>query len=211
MSTIRTPVGPQPPSVYWRRRLLVLLGVVAVIVVIILIIVRPGSGSPDAGPSDTPNPSDTAATPSGSPSPSFTSAAGGEACNPGQITVAAVTDATQYASGVQPMLSMKITNSGTAPCTFDVGTGAQEYVITSGTDRIWSSKDCQTAPTNTPQVLQPGVALSTTPFAWDRTRSSTTTCNTTRPSAVANADGPTYRLTVSLGGIESEDAVFRLF
>jgi hypothetical protein len=211
MSTIRTPVGPQPPSVYWRRRLLVLLGVVAVIVVIILIIVRPGSGSPDAGPSDTPNPSDTAATPSGSPSPSFSSAAGGEACNPAQITVVAVTDATQYASGVQPMLSMKITNSGTAPCTFDVGTGVQEYVITSGTDRIWSSKDCQTAPTTTPQVLQPGVALSTTPFAWDRTRSATDTCNAARPAAVANADGPTYRLKVSLGGVESGDAVFRLF
>ena len=39
MSTIRTPVGPQPPSVYWRRRLVVLLALIAVIVVIVLIIV----------------------------------------------------------------------------------------------------------------------------------------------------------------------------
>jgi hypothetical protein len=211
MSTIRTPVGPQPPSVYWRRRLLVLLGLVAVIIVIVLIIVRPGSGGPNAGPSDTPNPSSTTPAPSGSPSPSFTSAAGGEACNPAQITVVALLDATQYASGVQPMMSMKITNSGTAPCTFDVGTGAQEYVITSGNDRIWSSKDCQTGPTSTPQALQPGVPVTTTPFAWDRTRSSTTTCSTTRPAAVANSDGPTYRLTVSLGGVDSEATAFRLF
>ena len=38
MSTIRNPVGPQPPSVYWRRRLVALLALVAVIVVIVLIV-----------------------------------------------------------------------------------------------------------------------------------------------------------------------------
>lgn len=210
MSTLRSPVGPQPPSVYWRRRLLLLLGLVAVIVVIILIIVRPGSGDPNAGPSDTPKPSDSAA-PSGSPTPSFTSAAGGEACNPAQIAVTAVVDSSTYAAGVNPNVSMTITNAGSAPCTFDVGTGAQEYIITSGSDRIWSSKDCQQSPTATPQVLQPGVPLSTTPFAWDRTRSSTDTCTSTRPAAVSGPDGPTYRLTVKLGTIESEDVAFRLF
>ena len=109
------------------------------------------------------------------------------------------------------MISMKITNAGTAPCTFDVGTGAQEYLITSGSDRIWSSKDCQQSPTSTPQVLQPGVELTTTPFAWDRTRSSTTTCNSTRPAAVANSTGPTYKLQVKLGTVESENVAFRLF
>lgn len=210
MSTIRTPVGPQPASVYWRRRLLLLLGVIAVIIVIILIIARPGAGSPVAGPSGTPNPTDSA-NPSGSPTPSFTSAAGGEACNPAQVVIVAVTDSTSYKSGVKPKISMTITNSGTAACTFDVGTGAQEYIITSGNDRIWSSADCQTSPTSTPQVLQPGVELTTTPFAWDRTRSSTTTCNSSRPAAVANSDGPTYRLQVKLGSAKSEPVAFRLF
>jgi hypothetical protein len=206
MSTIRNPVGPQPPSVYWRRRLLLVLGLIAVIVVIVLIIVRPGAGNPNA----TPSPS-TSVEPSGSPTPSFTSAAGGEACNPAQVQIAAVTDGTSYDSGVKPMISMTIKNAGTAPCTFDVGTEAQEYIITSGTDRIWSSKDCQSGATSTPQVLQPGVELSTTPFAWDRTRSSTDTCSGSRPKAVAGPDGPTYRLEVKLGAVESEPVAFRLF
>ena len=210
MSTLRSPVGPQSPSVYWRRRLVVLLGLIAVIVVIVLIIVRPGSGSPSGSPSDTPKPS-TSSEPQPSGSPTFTSAAGGEACNPAQVTLTAVTDSNSYAAGVNPNISMTIVNAGTAPCTFDVGTGAQEYIITSGTDRIWSSKDCQTAPTSTPQVLQPGVPLSTTPFAWDRTRSSSTTCTSQRPAAVAGPDGPTYKLQVKLGTVESAEVAFRLF
>ncbi len=209
MSTLRNPVGPQSPSVYWRRRLLVLLGLIAVIVVIVLIVVRPGQ-TPAASPSDSPSPS-TDVTPSGTPTPTFTSAAGGEACNPGQIAIAPITDSNSYASGVQPALSMSITNIGSAPCTFDVGTAAQEYIITSGTDRIWSSKDCQTGAAANPQVLAPSVELKTTPFAWDRTRSSTTTCNTTRPAAVAGPDGPTYKLQVKLGSIESTQLAFRLF
>ncbi|HEV7743212.1 MAG TPA: hypothetical protein VGO65_12425 [Pseudolysinimonas sp.] len=210
MSTIRNPVGPQPPSVYWRRRLVLLLGLIAVIVVIVLIIVRPG-GTPSSSPSSSPSASTPVGDPSSTPSPTFTSAEGGTACNPAQVTVVSVTDSNSYAAGVKPMISMKITNAGSAPCTFDVGTGAQEYIITSGTDRIWSSKDCQKSPTSTPQVLQPGVELTTTPFAWDRTRSSTTTCDSTRPAAVSNSSGPTYKLQVKLGGVESQNVSFRLF
>ena len=106
---------------------------------------------------------------------------------------------------------MSITNIGAAPCTFDVGTGAQEYIITSGTDRIWSSKDCQTGASANPVILAPDLEQTTTPFPWDRTRSSTTTCDSSRPDAVAGPDGPTYRLQVKLGDIESEDRAFRLF
>ena len=208
MSTLRSPGGRQPPSVYRRRRLLVLLGLAAVITVIVLIIVRPGS-TPPVGPTKSPTPSATSASPT--PTPTFTSAAGGEACNPDQVAIAAITDSNSYASGVQPALSMSITNIGSAPCTFDVGTSAQEYIITSGNDRIWSSKDCQTGAVANPVVLAPGVEQTTTPFAWDRTRSSTTTCNTTRPAAVAGPDGPTYKLQVKLGTLESTPTAFRLF
>jgi hypothetical protein len=194
MSTIKNPVGPQPPSVYWRRRLLLLLLIVVVIVVVILIIVRPGSGSPTGNPSG----SNTA---SHGPSSPATSGSPSAACDPSVITLTPITDADSYASGVQPMLSMSITNSGASACTFDVGTDAQVYLITSGSDQIWSSKDCQTAPAATKQILQPGKAVSTTPFAWDRTRSSTTTCTATRPPVVAG--GASYHLTVQVGVAKS--------
>ncbi|MBX3195367.1 MAG: hypothetical protein KF727_09770 [Microbacteriaceae bacterium] len=212
MSTLRSPVGPLPPSVYWRRRILVLLGIAAVVVVIVLLVVGRGDGAPDAGSTGSPAPTDTTGpTDTPNPDPTFTSAAGGEECNPAQIRLVAVTDSNSYASGKKPMISMTITNAGSAPCTFDVGTAAQEYLITSGSDRIWSSKDCQTEPQSSPQVLEPGVELSTTPFAWDRTRSSTTTCDGSRPAAVAGPDGPTYRLQVKLGSVESEQTAFRLY
>ena len=194
MSTIKNPVGPQPPSVYWRRRLLLLLLVVVVIVVVVLIIVRPGSGTP----SSTPSGSNSA---SHSPSGPATSGSGSKACDPSVISLTPITDAASYAADVQPQLSMSITNSGASACTFDVGTDAQVYLITSGSDQIWSSKDCQTAPAANKQILEPGKALSTTPFAWDRTRSSTTTCTGTRPSVVAG--GASYHLTVQVGAAKS--------
>jgi len=208
MSTIRNPVGPQPPSVYWRRRLVLLLGLIAVIVVIVLIVVRPGAGAPDAKPSGSPS---TPVQPSTNPSPTFTSAAGGEECNPAQVKVTAVLDDSSYSGDEKPQLSMKIENQGTAPCTFDVGTGAQEYEITSGNDRIWNSTDCQEDPTSVPKVLPPGEELSTEPFEWDRHRSAEGTCKGSRPEAVANSDGPTYRLEVKLGDATSEKVAFRLF
>jgi hypothetical protein len=200
MSTLRNPVGPQPPSVYWRRRLLVLIGILAVVVVVILIVARPGSGSgtPGGNPSNSANPSN-------SPSPGATDDATGDPgdpCDPSVIKIEPITDSDSYPPGVQPMLSMAITNTGAATCSFEVGTGAQEYLIMSGSDRIWSSKDCQTAPTTQSVPLEPGVPQSTTPFPWDRTRSSADTCTGERPEAIGG--GATYRLSVKLGEVESE-------
>lgn len=208
MSTIRNPVGPQPPAVYWRRRLLLALGIIAVIVVIVLIVTRPG-GKPSSD--KTPKPGASTGAPSTNPFPSSSAAAGtggtgtAAACDPGTINLTAVTDAASYAAGSQPQISMNIMNQGSAPCTYDVGTAAQEYIITSGNDRIWDSKDCQTAPASTPAVLQPGVPVTTTPFAWDRTRSSTTTCSGSRPAVVAG--GASYHLGVKLGASTSSATV----
>ena len=198
MSTIKNPVGPQPPSVYWRRRLLLVLLVVVVIIVVVLIIVRPGSGSPSGTPTGGASNSS-----SQSPSGNATSGNPSAACDPSVISLVPITDSASYAADAQPQLSMSITNSGASACTFDVGTDAQVYLITSGSDQIWSSKDCQTAPAANKQVLEPGKAVSTTPFAWDRTRSSTTTCTGDRPAVTAG--GASYHLAVQVGAAKSAD------
>jgi hypothetical protein len=202
MSTIKNPVGPQPPSVYWRRRLLLLVGVIAVIVVIVLIVVRPGAASGDGANKDPKGAttSDVKGTPSGSASGA---AKAGGTCAPSSVKIVAITDATSYAAGQQPQLSMSITNTGTSACSFDVGTDAQQYVITSGSDTIWSSKDCQTDPAASAQTLEPGKTLTTQPLAWDRTRSSTTTCSGNRTAAVAG--GASYHLQVKLGSLTSAE------
>jgi hypothetical protein len=194
MSTIKNPVGPQPPSVYWRRRLLLLLLVVVVIVVVVLIIVRPGSGTPSPHASGSNSASH-------APSGGATSGSSSTPCDPSVVTLQPITDAASYAAGVQPQFSMSITNSGASACTFDVGTDAQVYLVTSGSDQIWSSKDCQTAPAADKRVLEPGKTVSTTPFPWDRTRSSTTTCTGSRPAVTAG--GASYHLSVQVGTAKS--------
>jgi hypothetical protein len=189
MSTIRNPVGPQPRNVYWRRRLLVLLGVLAVIVIIILIVVRPGGGKA------TPLPTNASHAPVAAAAP----------CQASDVKVVGVTDAASYAAGVDPMLSLTITNTGAAACSFKDGSDQQVYVITSGTEKIWSSKDCQTGAVSATTTLQPGVAVKSTPFAWDRTRSNPAACSATNSPQVI-AGGASYHLTVTVDGVSSAKA-----
>lgn len=199
MSTVRNPVGPQPPSVYWRRRLLVLLGLIAIIVIIVLIIVRPGGENTG---NETPTPRDT---PTNTAAPTEED----EACNPAVIQLEPITDATSYDAAVQPQISMSITNTGSVACKLDVGTAEQVYYIVSGTDPIWNSRDCQQGGEPNEQLLEPNTPLTTQPFPWDRTRSAPETCGTSRPEVIAG--GATYRLSVTLGEIESaEDTPFIL-
>ena len=198
MSTFRNPVGPQPAKIYWRRRLVVILGLLAVIVIVSLIVFRPAPDKPETTAADT--------KPSSSATPSSTDAPAGDGaeCAEGVVEVAPITDAGDYGADQQPLLSLSITNTGTAACTFNAGTDAQEYVITSGEEKIWSSKDCQTEPVANAQVLEPGVALTTTPFPWDRTRSAADTCDSPdRPSVTAG--GASYHLEVTIDGVTSTD------
>ncbi|MFM9919117.1 hypothetical protein [Lacisediminihabitans sp. H27-G8] len=200
MSTFRTPVGPQPPKVYWRRRLILGLGALAVIVIIILIIVRPGSGSPS--PAGTTKPG---ASPSVTPSAAASAPAAGAPCVPAKVKLVAVTDKTTYAATEQPQISMSITNTGAADCTINLGSTQQELIVTSGSETIWDSKDCQTAPVDTPVTLKPGVAVTTPAIAWDRTRSSKTTCAASRPPVTGG--GASYHLGVKVGALSSKSTV----
>jgi hypothetical protein len=197
MSTIRNPVGPQPPGIYWRRRAVVLIGLIAIIVVVLLIVFRPAGGTP-TDTKTSPAPTDVRT------NTSTNSATGSaKACDPAKIELAAITDKGGYNEGEQPLVSMSITNTGSTACEINAGTDAQEYIISSGSDQIWSSRDCQADPAPTATVLEPGVAKSTTPFGWDRTRSSVDTCAGQRPAVAAG--GASYHLTVKLGDVSSAE------
>jgi len=194
MSTFKNPVGPQPPSVYWRRRAVLALGLIAVVVIIVLIVVRPGSGSAepgaaattsappaDAAPSE-PAATETAPAADATADPADTSTEGASdaaTCSTRDIELKPVTDKTSYAATELPQISMSITNSGRADCSIDLGSAQQTLVITSGEEQYWSSKDCQVNGTNQVVTLTAGQTLSTPPIAWDRTRSSADTCEST--------------------------------
>ncbi|MEO6828129.1 MAG: hypothetical protein ABI255_10955 [Microbacteriaceae bacterium] len=207
MSTLKHPVGPQPSRVYWRRRLIVVLGILAVIAVIVLIIVRPGSG--EATPltsAQTPTPSSTAK-PAAPTAPSTTiptdaATADGAPCKAKDVAVVALTDKDTYGAGENPQLSLSLTNTGAKSCTIDAGTAKQLYTITSGTETYWKSSDCQTDPVDTVVALLPGKTVTSTPIAWDRTRSDPATCNSDRPP-VPTA-GASYHLKISVDGVASK-------
>jgi hypothetical protein len=162
----------------------------------------------------TPGPT-TSATPdasTGSATPRPGSTASAALCATDDVAVTAVTDKRSYASGQDPKLSIELTNTGSAPCTLNVGTSAQVFTITSGSDTWWTSTDCQTQPSDMVVVLQAGQKVSSAkPITWDRTRSSVATCDAkNRPKAPGG--GATYHLAVSIGGVRStDDALFQLY
>lgn len=213
MSTFRNPVGPQPRSVYWRRRRAVLLGLVAVIALVVFLITRLGSGDSAAlDPSSSPAPdaeSSAEPEPEPSPLPEEESVEGAD-CDPADISVVAITDKRDYAAGEQPQLSFSITNTSAVACTFNVGTTQQLFTVTSGDDQYWSSKDCETGAVDAPILLEPNLTQNSAPIPWDRTRSAIDTCGEARPAAPAG--GATFSLTVTVGAAPSaEPAAFLLY
>jgi len=193
MSTFRNPVGPQPTNVYWRRRLIVGLGIVAVIVVILLIVFSPKGGTPTAVETTPPAaassaaPTDTADTP---------------ACAKADVTVEALSDKATYAEDQLPQISVKITNTSDAACEINAGSDVQVYTITSGDETIWTSTDCQSDPVAATKVLAAGEDVESAPFEWDRTRSSTDSCDSEDLKQVT-AGGASYHVEASVDGIVS--------
>ncbi|WP_104129709.1 hypothetical protein [Cryobacterium sp. N21] len=208
MSTIKQPVGRQSSKVYRRRRFVVGLGLLAVLVILFLIIVQPGVSKGDGDSPKTPAADTTesaAPTDAATTIPEVATAVDGAACDPSDVQVAAVTDATNYAVGVLPQLSLSLTNIGTTDCVINAGNAKQVFTVMSGQDVYWTSTDCQTNPIDAQVTLKPGVVMPlATPITWDRTRSAVDTCQAETRTAVP-AGGASYYLHVTVEGIEAAD------
>lgn len=196
-------MGPKAKSVYVRRRLLVLLGLVAIVVAVVLIVLKPGSGggAPEnsnvdvpAGVGDTPQTEEPTEKPGKS-----------AACDTGDLDVTAITDRESYASGEKPKLSLSVVNTGKKKCTADLGTAGMVFSVTSGSDQVWLSTDCQKQPDHREVILEPGKKLTTEAIEWDRTRSSKKTCDVDREPV--SAGGASYHLSVAVAGVSSQDTV----
>lgn len=227
MSSFKHPVGSQPRSVYWRRRAVVIL-VLVVVVVIILIATRAGAGSgavtaptttatsaalPSSTPTVTAPTSGSTASPAASSAPAPSSTAGSSAASSGtcaasDIALKPIADRSTYTSLEQPKISMSITNTSTSACSIDLGSSQQVLTITSGSDTYWSSKDCQVGGTHQIVKMSAGQTLTTPAITWDRTRSSTASCNSTRSSVPAG--GASYHLSVSVGAITSSTSALMI-
>ncbi|MCM3503838.1 hypothetical protein M3666_01735 [Curtobacterium sp. ODYSSEY 48 V2] len=226
MSSFRHPVGPESSGVYWRRRALVAGVLLLVVVVVVLIVVGRGSGASSASaPGASPSagggaasdgsvaasgaasaPAGAGASPAPSASATAPASASGDAttCSEDQIELTPVVDKGTYGPTEDPQIAMSITNTGSDSCHLDLGSAQQVLTISSGQEQYWSSKDCQTGGTNQDVTIKAGQELTTPAIAWDRTRSSTTTCDGARPSVPGG--GASYHLQVSVGDLESKES-----
>ena len=93
----------------------------------------------------------------------------GNGCEQNLVTVTAATDKPAYADGENPLLTLKVTNGNKVPCKVNIGTSQMEFLVTSGSDRIFSSTDCQADATDLVKTIAPGQS-ETANFPWQRNR-----------------------------------------
>jgi hypothetical protein len=210
-SSVRKP----SPAVYRRRRLVVggaLLMVLAMVVGGFAMAGAFTGGSEQASSTD-PASSSASAVPSAAPTESASASAAPTptasatpSCNQNLVTVSASTDKAAYGPDENPLLTLKVTNGGEVPCQVNIGTSQMEFLVTSGPDRVFSSRDCQAASEDLVKVIAPG-ASETANFPWPRNRS-VEGCQVV--DAKPGAGGAYYIFTAKLGSKASPKAVVQL-
>jgi hypothetical protein len=177
------PVGPQPPSVYWRRRLVLLTAGIALLVLLamtIKVIASSGGGSASAAgtPTDVAKTSGATSVPpstsppssrvsssapshslAGSSTQSALSTTAAPRCPVAQLGVVAVTGQPNYRVGDQPLLELQVTNTGTAPCVQDLADRQVELRVYNGESRVWGSHDCKVEPGSDDRTLAPNTPV----------------------------------------------------
>ena len=212
------PDAPRRPSpaVYRRRRLvagilvlLVITGLVFAVIGVVRALSPDDAAASATVPAPTLTPPGSAPAAEASPGPAESPAAQEPAaqeslCPSDKIRVAASTDAAVYPAGATPMLTLTVTNTSDKACEINVGTTQMEFVVASGSDRIFSSMDCQDGAQDYIKKVEPG-ASETANFPWERNRSA--------PGCAPVASNPNpgyYMFTARLGQLSSENAVFQL-
>ncbi|MBB2924761.1 hypothetical protein [Cellulomonas cellasea] len=195
------PAGPLPARVYWFRRLVVVGIPLVLVAVVVWVLVGRGGASPDDGAGAGPD----AAPATDVTEPTEDEDAGPKACDPADLGLTFTADGTSYAADALPTLTFALSNEGEAPCLIDVGEAQREILITSGTDRIWSSRDCPAADGQAREILLPPGTPDTTQVQWPRVRSAEG-CPADQPSAQPG----TYSATLTLGPLAPAPVVFVL-
>jgi hypothetical protein len=221
VSSVVNPVGPEEPSTYWRRRAAVIVGLL-VVLWLGWWLLQAAFGSNDEPAAEAPSPSpsfgltmspapdgeptgegDRSADPSASASPSPSPSPSASAdCVDSDIEVAAAPASAATTVGGGMALTLTVTNTGSAACNRDVGAGANELRVTSGSVLVWSSDFCNPSKATDVQVLEPGKPF-TTSATWPGTITEEG-CPANQPQAQAGG----YNVTARNGALESEPVPF---
>lgn len=221
MDGLARPVGELPPEIYWRRRLVSGAFLVLAILVLYYLVhslFGGGDGPTTPGPTTSASPGvSTSASPGASTSASPGATAGTSSsptvdlagirmCGAADVTIVLTATTHDWSGTTEPSFTGAVRQSAATQCVLDTAASDAELLVTSGAVRQWSNLDCAKTPLLTAQklLLKPGdtATLSTT---WPRVRSEDG-CPTT-----LKAPGPgTYRATLTVQGITSDQAVFAL-
>ena len=221
------PVGPQPPSVYWRRRLIMLAAGVVLLVLLAMTIKIIGSSSDQPASAKGTSPSTAALTsgatsrPPTTPARTKTKATSHSAttsssavsrssstpppnCTASELAVAAVTGKSSYNVGDQPLLELQVTNTGAAPCVQDLADREVELKVYNGESRVWGSHDCKIQPGVSERTLAPNTPVLVA-ITWSGL-SSNPGCAGTRQRVGAGS----YTLYAALAGKTGKAAQFSI-
>ena len=208
------PVGPDSEQVYWQRRAVVAVAAGVTLFILIFLLTRAfgGGDTVQAGVETSAAPTPTAARPSvapmigpaaGSPSPGPTPSGAVTACAVNAVELGATVERDSYPVGGRPRLTLTVTNTGSAPCTRDLGQAAVGLTVFSGSDRIWSSDDCAPGGPVSVKTLAPGTPEKIG-VTWAGKRS--------EPKCAgdqAQVKAGTYRVSGRVGEQKVEGATFR--
>lgn len=205
MEGVRTPVGDLPPEVYWRRRFMVLGIIILAIVVTWFLVTSPSGtqGNQAGGPQGTPAPT-VSVSPSGSPAPTVDVS---RPCTDADVTITATPNPRAFPSGTLPVFDVTISMVSLSPCKLSTTSSGTELLITSGSDRIFSTLDCPDDATINARefILQPGTNDELFQVTWNRQRSAPG-CTT----VTATPGAGTYKVDLSIQGIAAEQNRFEL-
>jgi hypothetical protein len=217
MDGMTRPVGELPPEIYWRRRLVSgAFVVLAILVLYYLIHSLFGGGTPaPTSPHVSGSPSVTTGShPSVSTSKGPATSAAGPAvdttgirkCGSADVTIVLTPTSRDWPGTSQPTFKGAVRQNAATQCVLDTAATGAELLITSGSVRQWSNLDCATAPLMTAQkiVLKPN-DTATLDVTWPRVRS-----DTGCPKGLQAPGSGTYRATLTVQGITSDQAVFAL-
>jgi hypothetical protein len=204
MDGLRNPIGEEPPEVYWKRRLVAAIALVLVIVVIwVLIAAATGGDDGDSTPGSNAEP---ASSISASADATDSTDSSVRACGESDLTITTTANPATVPEGALPAFDVSLAQDGSSACLLDTDADGTELLITSGTDRMFSSLDCPDDGTiaSTQLVLEPG-ATEDLSVTWNRQR--------TLPECATETAEPgagTYKAALTIQGITSEVATFKL-
>ena len=201
MSNVMKPVGPQPPNVYWRRRVLAVVVLILVLALLIWAVTALiGAFTADDEPAvQAPAPS-ASATATASPTSSAEDAPStdGSECAARDVAVVATADSRTHKVGDTAQIGMTITNTSDETCTMDVGSAALTILVTSGSDKVWSSDDCEVDSRSNVVDLEAGQEMESA-VPW-KTERSGANCE----SGLSAIRPGTYQVVARAGDITSD-------